>query len=177
MDAVVDMRFGQGDELPPPSLVQRRVRKALEVGDPRSAAKDLLRSYCGRDETSSFAGLLVRDYYGNPRVFAVEPDEELGWHLFGMQRAAGPAFDCMRSHSPIELRQLRVLGNCPFAVRAHKSGYDEASAVPLIVNDDCIGAIGIVGGQPGSFPSPDFVGLATLVAHALVIGASRPGNS
>lgn len=119
------------------------------------------------------AGLLLADRLGQLHLLAASSQAARELEIFQVQRDEGPCRDCYHSGSPVHVPDLSAATDRwpRFARRALDQGFASVHAVPLRLQTDTLGAMGLFGTTAGHLQDRDQVlaqALADVAAVALV---------
>ena len=125
---------------------------------------------CARLLDIESAGLLLADRSGVLHVLAASAERTRNLELFQVQRAEGPCLDCFRTGRPVSVPDLAAATERwpQFAPRAADVGFGSVHAVPMRLQDDVLGALGLFGSTPGAL-GPEDASLAQALAHVACV--------
>lgn len=125
---------------------------------------------CARLLDIESAGLLLADRAGVLHVLAASTERTRNLELFQLQRAEGPCLDCFRTGRPVSVPDLAAATERwpQFAPRATEVGLPSVHAVPMRLQDDVLGALGLFSSAPGAL-GPEDVSLAQALAHVACV--------
>ena len=125
---------------------------------------------CARLLDIESAGLLLADRAGVLHVLAASTERTRNLELFQLQCAEGPCLDCFRTGRPVSAPDLAAATpRWPqFAPRAAELGVASVHAVPMHLQDEVLGALGLFGSSPGALTAKD-VSLAQALAHVACV--------
>jgi GAF domain-containing protein len=125
---------------------------------------------CARLLDIGSAGLLLSDGHGVLHVLAASSERTRSLELFQLQRAEGPCLDCFRSGSPVVEPDLAAAGRRGprVARRAADAGFASVHAVPMRLQDNVLGSLGLFGSSPGELDEGD-IRLAQALAHVACV--------
>ncbi len=137
---------------------QRLARTFVTLADTLVADFDVLDFLCLLAERSvellavDAAGVILSDQRGGWRPAAGSSERADLVELFAAQTRQGPCFDCVASGAPVtsaDLSAARELSRWPkFAPAALDAGFRAASAVPLRLREQTIGALTLLNHAP-----------------------------
>ena len=136
---------------------------------------DGLTEECVRLLDVASAGLLLADGSGVLHVVAASSEQTRSLELFQLQRDEGPCLECYRTGVTVAVADLqRHADRWPqFVGAALKRGFVSVHAVPMRLQDQVLGALGLFGTTVGSLNDDD-LSLGQALAHvasiALVTG-------
>jgi hypothetical protein len=170
---------GSHEELPrEQDIIQSLIRLADQLVDDYDVV-DLtteLTEDCSRLLDVSASGVLLADAGGVLHLLAASSEEARNLEIFQLQREEGPCLDCFRTGEPVIVSDLRAeRARWPrFVDTAEQQGFASVHAIPMRLQDDRLGALGLFGTNPGALDQYDLA-LARALAHVASIAiASRP---
>jgi transcriptional regulator with GAF, ATPase, and Fis domain len=112
---------------------------------------------CARLLDIAAAGLLLADRNGVLHVLAASSEETRQLEVFQLQRDQGPCLDCFHSHAPVVVESLiREAHRWPqFAEAALNAGFRSVHAIPMLLRDNMLGALGLFGTTAGALNEAD----------------------
>ncbi len=112
---------------------------------------------CARLLDVASAGLLLADGNGVLRVMAASSDEARALEVIQLQRAQGPCLDCYRGGSAVSVADLeQARQRWPqFVTAAHAAGFASVHALPMRLQDNVLGTLGLFGAEVGSLNDED----------------------
>ncbi len=123
------------------------------------------------------AGLLLVDENRSLRVVAVSDEDHGVVEIFEAQHTQGPCYD---AHTRVEQVLAADLGDAPrwpnFTPLALARGLHAASAFPLRLREQCLGALGLLERSPGTMVDAD-VGATQALADAATIAILQDRRS
>jgi GAF domain-containing protein len=121
---------------------------------------------CARLLDISSAGLLLVDRRQVLHVVAASSEATRNLELFQLQREQGPCLDCFRDGAPVRVTDLEAeSGRWPLFVEAAlEAGVASVHAVPMRLQENVLGTLGLFGEHVGEL-SDDDVRLAQALAH------------
>lgn len=132
---------------------------------------------CARLLDIASAGVLLADRRRELHVVAASSEATRNLELFQTQRDEGPCLDCYHSGEQVSAADLREeMERWPqFVQAACAAGFASVHAVPMRLQDNVLGALGLFGGSVGALSEED-LSLAQALAHvgsvALVHGSA-----
>ncbi len=117
------------------------------------------------------AGVILSDQRGGWRPTAGSSEQAELVEVFAAQTQEGPCLDCVRTGAPVTSGDLaQESGRWPgFAPAAVNAGFRAASAVPMRLRGDVIGALTLLGADPGTI-NDSSVALGQALADIATIG-------
>lgn len=156
-------------------VVRALVSLAGSLATGRSDVVELLTELvttCARLLDVAAAGLLLADDRAVLHVIAASSDEAAHVEAMQLQRHEGPCLDCYRTGLPSAAPDLETEPRWPrFVPAARQAGYASVHAVPLRLQRQILGALGLFGAHAGALNAPDLLlaqGLADIAGVALV---------
>lgn len=134
-----------------------------------------LTEVCARLLDVASAGLLLADHSGVLHVVAASSEATRSLELFQVQRDEGPCLECYRTGEAVSIANLSLEGERwpHFVPAAAQRGFASVHAVPMRLQDELLGALGLFGTIVGALNDDD-LNLAQALAHvasvALVSG-------
>lgn len=121
---------------------------------------------CARLLDIASAGVLLADRRGELHVLAASSEATRNLELFQTQREQGPCLDCYHSGKPVSVADLgKQTERWPLFVEAAcAAGFASVHAVPMRLQDNVLGALGLFGIHVGALPDED-LSLAQALAH------------
>lgn len=128
---------------------------------------------CARLLDVAAVGVLLADAGGVLHVLAATSAEARKLEAFQLQRDEGPCLDCYHSGTPVSISDLRTeTARWPrFTASAAAEGFASVHAIPMRLQHERLGALGLFGAQPGSLGRDDSQlaqGLAHVASIAIV---------
>ena len=119
------------------------------------------------------AGILLADGLGDLHVMAASSSATRQLEVFQSQRDEGPCRDCHRDGIPVSVPDLRDAANRwpQFVPAALDAGFNAVHAVPMRLQDNILGALGLFSATTGALPEEDLVlaqAMADVASVALV---------
>ena len=119
------------------------------------------------------AGLLLADAAGTLHVLAASSERTRLLEVFQLQRSQGPCRDCFLSGRPVSVADLDAMqGRWPeFVPAARALGFASVHALPMRLQDQVLGALGLFGTSVGALEDDDLAlgqALADVASVALV---------
>ncbi|MEU8413835.1 GAF and ANTAR domain-containing protein [Amycolatopsis japonica] len=158
---------------------QRLARTFVTLADTLVADFDVLDFLCLLTERSvehlavDAAGVILSDQRGGWRPAASSTERPDLVDLFSTQAEEGPCSDCVATGEPVTSSDLSTpheLGRWPrFAPAALDAGFRAASAVPLRLREQTIGALTLLNHEPTE-PDADTIAIAQALADIATIG-------
>lgn len=121
------------------------------------------------------AGLLLADRRGVLHVVAASSERTRNLELFQLQRDEGPCLECWSTGEQVVVDDLRAQQDRwpQFVAAATGAGFESVHALPMRLQENRLGALGLFGTQVGPLAADD-LDLAQALAHvasvALVAG-------
>ncbi|MYW90416.1 GAF and ANTAR domain-containing protein [Amycolatopsis rubida] len=119
------------------------------------------------------AGVILSDQRGGWRPAAGSSERADLLELFTAQTREGPCFDCVATGKPVTCADLRTAGaqtRWPrFSLAAAGSGFRAASAVPMRLRDQTVGALTLLNHEPVTL-DPDTIEIGQALADVATIG-------
>jgi len=117
----------------------------------------MLTEDCARLLDIAAAGLLLADRSGVLRIMAASSDEARALEVIQLQRAQGPCLDCYRDGMPVSVADLQQAGERwpQFVTAAHAAGFASVHALPMRLQGNVLGALGLFGAEVGSLNNED----------------------
>ncbi|WP_415972269.1 GAF and ANTAR domain-containing protein [Rhodococcus sp. 077-4] len=125
------------------------------------------------------AGLLLADERGVLHVVAASSEATRLLEVFQLQREQGPCLDCFHSGQPVSVANLEEQRSTwpQFVEVATSAGFASVHAVPMRLQKNVLGTLGLFGSRSGALDHDDLE-LAQALAHvasiALVHGSVPP---
>ncbi|MEW2016124.1 GAF and ANTAR domain-containing protein [Rhodococcus sp. NPDC076796] len=125
------------------------------------------------------AGLLLADERGVLHVVAASSEATRLLEVFQLQREQGPCLDCFRTGQPVSIGDLEEQRSTwpQFVEVATSAGFASVHAVPMRLQTNVLGTLGLFGSRSGALDDDDLE-LAQALAHvasiALVHGSAPP---
>lgn len=125
---------------------------------------------CARLLDVQAAGLLLADVHGVLHVMAASSDTTHNLQLLQLQREQGPGLDCYRTGQPVVAADLRQDAHRwpTWAAAADAAGVASVHALPMRLQDQPLGTLGLFGGRAGRL-SEDDLHLGNALAHVASI--------
>lgn len=103
------------------------------------------------------AGLLLADRAGVLHVLAASSENTRHLETFQVQRREGPCLDCFAGGEPVSVPDLAAVHDRwpQFAAAAELAGVRSVHALPLRLQGNTLGAMGLFGSQPGALNPQD----------------------
>ncbi len=122
---------------------------------------------CARLLDIAEAGVLLADRRRVLHVVAASSEATRSLELFQLQRDQGPCLECYRSGTPVVVADLGAeAARWPeFVERALAAGFASVHAVPMRLQDNVLGALGLFGREPGVLLTARDLSLAQALAH------------
>ncbi|MGX7677945.1 GAF domain-containing protein [Jatrophihabitans sp. DSM 45814] len=129
---------------------------------------------CARLLDVAAAGLLLADASGRLHLLAATSEQARRVEVFQLQREEGPCLDCYRSGQPVAVRDLQnEAERWPrFVAAATAAGFRSVHAIPMRLQGDVLGALGLFGAAEGTLNDHDFA-LAQAFAHVASIAIAQ----
>lgn len=147
IDAFVALSDTLGDDYDVVDLAQRLVGRSAAIFDAASA------------------GLLLADPRGSVEVLASSDDDARVIDVLQLRAGAGPCVECLRTGLPVQVSDVRDLGDGwgAFRTRALELRMLSVSCVPMRLHGVSIGSLNIFRTEPGAIDERD---LAVVQAFA-----------
>jgi hypothetical protein len=125
-----------------------------------------LTANCARLLDIASAGVLLADRRSVLHVVAASSEATRNLELFQLQRDQGPCLDCYRSGAPVSVADLgERLARWPqFVDAALSAGFASVHALPMRLQDNVLGTLGLFGSRVGALGEED-LSLAQALAH------------
>ena len=115
------------------------------------------------------AGLMLADERGRLRVVGSSNEETRMLELFEIQSQEGPCLDCYRTGQTVIAEDLRDDGRWPrFREQALTAGFAAATAVPMSLRQEIVGALNLFRAEPGRVGEDDLVACRALADVATI---------
>lgn len=121
---------------------------------------------CARLLDIASAGLLLADRRSVLHVVAASSEATRNLELFQLQREQGPCLDCFHSGAAVSVPDLSEESERwpDFVGAALSAGFASLHALPMRLQDNVLGALGLFGTTPGPLNDDD-LGLGQALAH------------
>lgn len=128
---------------------------------------------CARLLDVAAVGLLLADAGGVLHLLAATSEEARHLEAFQLQREEGPCLDCYHTGRPVSVADLTTqTKRWPrFTAVAAEQGFASVHAIPMLLRQDRLGALGLFGTTPGALGADDLTlaqGLAHVASIAIV---------
>ena len=125
---------------------------------------------CARLLDVASAGLLLADQRGVLHVLAASSERTRLLEVFQLQRSEGPCRDCFLTGAPVLVEDLSACEQRwpSFVPAARELGFASVHAVPLRLQDNRLGALGLFGTQVGAL-TPDDLALGQALADVACV--------
>jgi GAF domain-containing protein len=133
---------------------------------------------CARLLDVAAAGLLLADAGGRLHLLAATSEQARRVEVFQLQQEEGPCLDCYRAGQPVAVPDLRKEETRwpRFASAAVAGGFRSVHAVPMRLQGEVLGALGLFGTSQGSLNEHD-LSLARAFAHVASIAIAQQHRS
>ena len=114
----------------------------------------------------SSAGLLLADDRGVLHLMASSSERTHDLELFQLQRDEGPCLDCFRGQAAVVVPDLEAEQDRwpAFSEAAREVGFKSVHALPMRLQDNVLGTLGLFGEETGGLAEDDLT-LAQALAH------------
>lgn len=125
-----------------------------------------LTSHCAHLLDISSAGLLLTDEHGVLHLMASSSEATRHLEVFQLQRAEGPCLDCYRDARAVRVPDLAAaVERWPqFCEAARVAGFRSVHALPMRLNGNVLGTLGLFGQEIGALDDED-LDLAQALVH------------
>ena len=155
---------------------------SLANGDDVIDLLSTLTTDCARLLDVASAGLLLADSRGVLHVMAASSETVRDLEIFQLQRAEGPCLDCFRGAEPVSVADLeQERERWPqFVPAARAAGFASVHALPMRLQNNTLGALGLFGEKAGQLGEADLSlgqALADVASVALVQDRTATGQA
>jgi GAF domain-containing protein len=119
----------------------------------------------------SAVGVILRDPDGGLQVAATSSQRAELLELFAVQTDDGPCVDCVTSEAPVSCADFagRSAPWPRFVAAAHECGFRAAQALPMRLREQVVGALTLLGAEPGG-ADRDAIELGQALSDVATIG-------